>query len=76
MDDDDENTSLPIMLGNMHRHFENAGIHETICRQRIVCEIGAGHEPAKFPENSFGYSVNTYFRYLTFGMPQMMDDSS
>ncbi|KZS15366.1 Uncharacterized protein APZ42_019035 [Daphnia magna] len=52
--------SLAIVLNNMHRRFERAEIYEMTCRQRIICEIGA-EKKSNFPENSFAYSVNSFF---------------
>ncbi|KAI9553905.1 hypothetical protein GHT06_019175 [Daphnia sinensis] len=57
---DEGAASLAIALNNMHRRFERAEIYETACRQRIICEIGA-EKKSDFPENSFAYSVNSYF---------------
>jgi hypothetical protein len=62
---DDGTESLSVMLSNMHRSFERAQVYEPACRQRIICEIGAGHKmPATFPEKSFGHSVDSFFGYL------------
>ncbi|XP_046452455.1 uncharacterized protein LOC124200304 isoform X2 [Daphnia pulex] len=59
---DDGTESLSLMLSNMHRSFERAQVYEPACRQRIICEIGAGHKmPATFPEKSFGHSVDSFF---------------
>jgi hypothetical protein len=50
----------------MHRNFERAEVYEPTCRQRIICEIGAGQKmSATYPENSFGHSVNSFFGYLS-----------
>ncbi|EFX75532.1 hypothetical protein DAPPUDRAFT_306722 [Daphnia pulex] len=59
---DDGTESLSVMLSNMHRSFERAQVYEPACRQRIICEIGAGHKmPDTFPEKSFGHSVDSFF---------------
>ncbi|XP_059351272.1 uncharacterized protein LOC130696231 [Daphnia carinata] len=57
---DEGTASLAIALNNMHRRFERAEIYEMACRQRIICEIGA-EKKDDFPENSFAYSVNSFF---------------
>lgn len=54
---------LAIALNNMHRRFERAEIYEMTCRQRIICEIGA-EKKSNFLENSFAYSVNSFFGYI------------
>ncbi|KAK4007935.1 hypothetical protein OUZ56_013095 [Daphnia magna] len=52
--------SLAIALNNMHRRFERAEVYEMTCRQRIICEIGA-EKKSNFLQNSFAYSVNSFF---------------